>query len=75
MKIGLRPTRQRVALAKLLLTEKHGPVTAETLYKEARGAGCSISRATVCLALRQFEQGGLLHRFTIPGSKNVWFDA
>ena len=72
-KIGIRPTRQRVALASLLLAGEHGPVTAETLYQEARRAGCSVSRATVCLALRQFEQTGLLKRFSVPGSRKAWF--
>ena len=74
-KIGMRPTRQRVALASLLLAGEHGPVTAEILYQEARAAGCSVSRATVCLALRQFEQAGLLRRFTVPGSRKAWFVA
>jgi Fur family transcriptional regulator, iron response regulator len=73
LNIGMRPTRQRVALASLLLAGGHGPVTAETLYREARTAGCSVSRATVCLALRQFEQTGLLKRFTVPGSRKAWF--
>jgi Fur family transcriptional regulator, iron response regulator len=74
-KIGMRPTRQRLALASLMLAGKHGPATAESLYEEARAAGCAVSRATVCLALRQFEQAGLLRRFTVPGSRKAWFDA
>ena len=74
-KIGMRPTRQRVALASLLLAGEHGPVTAEILYQEARAARSSLSRATVCLTLRQFEQAGLLRRFTVPGSRKAWFVA
>ena len=74
-KIGMRPTRQRVALASLLLARGHGRVTAESLYSEAREAGYLVSRATVCLALRQFEQAGLLRRFTVPGSRKAWFAA
>jgi Fur family iron response transcriptional regulator len=72
-KIGMRPTRQRVALASLLLASGHGRVTAGSLYGEARAAGYSVSRATVCLALRQFEQAGLLRRFTVRGSRKAWF--
>ena len=36
--------------------------TAEILYDEASKARCHISRATVCSALRQFEQVGLAKR-------------
>jgi Fur family transcriptional regulator, iron response regulator len=74
-KLGVRPTRQRVALASLLLAKGHERVTAEMLYGEARAAGHSVSRATVCLALRQFEQAGLLRRFTVGGSRKAWFGA
>ena len=74
-KMGVRPTRQRLALASLLLVGGHERVTAEMLYKEARAAGYSVSRATVCLALRQFEQAGLLRRFTVRGSRKAWFGA
>jgi Fur family transcriptional regulator, iron response regulator len=73
-KFGVRPTRRRLALANLMLAGKHGPATAESLYEEARAAGCAVSRATVCLALRQFEHAGLLRRFSVPGSRKVWFD-
>ena len=74
-KIGMRPTRQRLALASLVLAGKHGPANAESLYEEARAAGYAVSRSTVSLALRHFEQAGLLRRFTLPGSRKAWFDA
>ena len=74
-KIGMRPTRQRLALASLMLAGKHGPATAESLYEEARAAGWAVSRSTVSLALRHFEQAGLVRRFTLPGSRKAWFDA
>ena len=70
---GLRPTRQRIALASLLLARGHRRVTGEALYEEARQARCSVSRATACVVLRQFEQAGLLKRISIPGSKKAWF--
>lgn len=59
---GLRPTRQRIALLKLLIATNRRYVTAEILYDEASKARCHISRATVCSALRQFEQVGLAKR-------------
>jgi Fe2+ or Zn2+ uptake regulation protein len=64
---GLRSTRQRIALASLLLRTANRRVTAE---HEAR---CPVSRATVCNALSQFEQAGLLRRITVHRSKKAWF--
>ena len=74
-KIGMRPTRQRLALASLMLAGKHGPATAESLYEEVRAAGWAVSRSTVSLALRHFEQAGLVRRYALPGSRKAWFDA
>jgi Fur family transcriptional regulator, iron response regulator len=68
-KAGLCSTRQRVAVARLLLRDANRRVTAEILYDEAREAGCPVSRAAVCSALRQFEQAGLLRRVSINQSK------
>ena len=70
---GLRSTRQRIALASLLLRAANRRVTAEILYGEAREARCPVSRATVCNALRQFEQAGLLRRIMVHRSKKAWF--
>jgi Fur family transcriptional regulator, iron response regulator len=72
-KAGLRSTRQRIAVARLLLGDVNRRVTAEILYNEAREARCSVSRSAVCSALRQFEQEGLLKRITIDRSKQSWF--
>jgi Fur family transcriptional regulator, iron response regulator len=71
--VGLRSTRQRIALASLLLRPANRRVTAEILYDEAHEARCPVSRATVCNALRQFEQAGLLRRITVHRSKKAWF--
>jgi Fur family iron response transcriptional regulator len=72
-KIGLRPTRQRIAIARLLLRDPNRRVTAEILYDEAHEAGCPVSRSAVCCALRQFAQAGLLRRTAIDQSKQSWF--
>ena len=45
--IGLRPTRQRLALAKLLFEGEERHVTAEILHSEAVEAGIKVSLATV----------------------------
>jgi Fe2+ or Zn2+ uptake regulation protein len=72
-KVGLCSTRQRIAVARLLLRNANRRVTAEILYDEAREACCPVSRSAVCNALRQFEQAGLLRRIAIDRSKQAWF--
>jgi Fur family iron response transcriptional regulator len=69
---GLRPTRQRTALAQLLFNcDRH--VTAEDLHSEAVGNGCRISLATVYNTLHQFRQAGLLRELAVDGSR-TYFD-
>lgn len=71
---GLRPTRQRVALAAMLVgdgQDRH--VTAESLHVSARDAGETVSLATVYNTLRAFCDAGLLQEVTVDGSKS-YFD-
>jgi len=70
---GLRPTRQRLALAKLLFGRGHRHVTAEDLHAEARATGCLVSLATVYNTLHQFTAAGLLRSVTVEGSRS-YFD-
>jgi len=70
---GLRPTRQRIALAKLLLLGKNRHVTAEELHEEARGLGISVSLATVYNALHQFTAKGLLREVIVEAGRS-YFD-
>jgi len=70
---GLRPTRQRLALAKLLFGRGHRHVTAEDLHAEARATGCRVSLATVYNTLHQFTASGLLRSVTVEGSRS-YFD-
>ncbi len=70
----LRPTRQRLALATLLVGDgKDRHVSAESLYDAARDAGYSVSLATVYNTLRAFCAAGLLREITINGAKS-YFD-
>lgn len=71
--VGLRSTRHRIALVRLLPKTAHRRVSAESLYDEAREAGCPVSRDTACRTLRQFEQAGLVSRIMVYGSKKAWF--
>ena len=70
---GLRPTRQRLALAKLLLESGPRHVTAEELFHEARSAGIAISLATVYNTLHQFTSVGLLREVVVDMGQS-YFD-
>ncbi|MEM1300831.1 MAG: iron response transcriptional regulator IrrA [Pseudomonadota bacterium] len=71
---GLRPTRQRVALAELLVGDGHNRhVTAESLFEAAGKAGASVSLATVYNTLRSFTEVGLLMEITVDASRS-YFD-
>ncbi len=70
---GLRPTRQRVALAELLFGRGDWHFTAETLHAEAVTKGIPVSLATVYNTLHQFVKAGLLREVAIESSK-TYFD-
>ncbi len=71
---GLRPTRQRVALAALLVGDgEHRHVTAESLFAAAQEGGERVSLATVYNTLRAFCEAGLMHEITVDGTKS-YFD-
>lgn len=71
---GLRPTRQRVALAELLVGDgNHRHVTAESLFEAAKDRGDAVSLATVYNTLRAFCEAGVLQEITVDGSKS-YFD-
>jgi Fur family iron response transcriptional regulator len=71
---GLRPTRQRVALAALLVGDgKDRHVTAESLHAASQSAGEAVSLATVYNTLRAFCDAGLMQEVMVDGSKS-YFD-
>ena len=71
---GLRPTRQRVALAELLVGDgRHRHVTAESLFDSAKTKGDAVSLATVYNTLRAFCDAGVPQEITVDGSKS-YFD-
>tara|TARA_E500000331_G_scaffold142022_1_gene138543 strand:+ start:2070 stop:2492 length:423 start_codon:yes stop_codon:yes gene_type:complete len=69
----LRPTRQRLALAKLLLEEGNRHVTAEQLHCEASDAGIKVSLATVYNTLHQFTKAKLLREVVVESGR-AYFD-
>jgi len=72
-KAGLRPTRQRLALASLLFARGDRHVTAEGLHEEAVAAGVGVSLATVYNTMHQFTAAGLLREVTVDGTR-TYFD-
>jgi Fur family iron response transcriptional regulator len=71
---GLRPTRQRVSLATLLVGDgQNRHVTAESLFAAASARGEKVSLATVYNTLRAFCDAGLMNEITVDGSKS-YFD-
>jgi len=70
---GLRPTRQRLALAKLLFDGCDRHVTAETLHSEAAASDIQVSLATVYNTLHQFTEAGLLREIVVDPGRS-YFD-
>ncbi len=70
---GLRPTRQRLGLAKLLFEGDNQHVTAEMLHRKAVKTGLSVSLATVYNVLHQFNKVGLLHEIVVEAGRS-YFD-
>lgn len=70
---GLRPTRQRLALAKLLFDGGDRHVTAEMLHAEVLSANVRVSLATVYNTLHQFTSCGLLREIVVDASRS-YFD-
>jgi Fur family iron response transcriptional regulator len=71
--VGLRPTRQRMALGWILFAKGDRHITAEMLYEEASKAKVPVSLATIYNTLHQFTDVGLLRQVAVDGSK-TYFD-
>jgi Fur family transcriptional regulator, iron response regulator len=70
---GLRPTRQRLLLARVLFEHGDRHVTAEQLHSEAEAEGAAISLATVYNTLHQFLAAGLVREVVIEAGR-AYFD-
>ena len=70
---GLRPTRQRFALASQLFMNGDRHVTAEQLHSESLDRGFSISLATVYNTLNRFTTAGLLRELVVDSGRS-YFD-
>lgn len=70
---GLRPTRQRLALAKLLFDNGDRHISAEQLHTEALSNNIRVSLATVYNTLHQFTEVGLLREIVVDAGRS-YFD-
>ncbi|MGH6907312.1 MAG: iron response transcriptional regulator IrrA [Aestuariivirga sp.] len=70
---GLRPTRQRLALAQILFGAGDRHVSAEALHAEVLAARVPVSLATVYNTLNQFTGVGLLREVAVEGNRS-YFD-
>jgi Fur family iron response transcriptional regulator len=70
---GVRPTRQRIDLGRLLLESGDRHFTAEMIYDEARAMRYPPSLGTVYNTLNEFARCGLLRQIAIYDAK-LWYD-
>jgi Fur family iron response transcriptional regulator len=69
----LRPTRQRLALTRLLFEQGERHVNAEQLHGEAVAAAVRVSLATIYNTLHQFVEAGLLSEVVVNSGRS-YFD-
>src|SRR6476661_75908 len=70
---GLRATRQRVDLARLMFASGDRHFTAEMLQDEAATLADRPSLATIYNTLKQFSDVGLVQEIAVYGT-TTWFD-
>jgi Fur family iron response transcriptional regulator len=70
---GVRPTRQRLAIANALFKDKGRHIDATCLYVELGASATKVSLATVYNVLKAFDKAGLVRRVAL-GSERVLYD-
>ena len=68
----IRPTKQRMILAKLLFEKGRRHVSAEELFEEVRKDSRKISLATIYNTLKQFTQIGLIREIVVDQNKSLY---
>ena len=69
---GIRPTKQRMILAKLLFEKGDRHISAEELYEEVKKDNRKISLATIYNSLKQFRKIGLLKELVVDQNKSIY---
>ena len=70
--LGIRPTKQRMILAKILFENGDRHISAEELYNEVKKQDRKISLATIYNTLKQFTKFGLLREIFIDQNKSIY---
>ena len=70
--IGVRPTKQRMILAKLLFENGDRHISAEEIFDELKKDDRKISLATIYNTLKQFTDIGLLREINIDQKKSIY---
>lgn len=70
---GLRPTAQRLSLARLLFNGPDRHISADELFEDAQKSGIAVSLATIYNTLNQFSTAGLLREVVVESGKS-YFD-
>lgn len=69
---NIRPTKQRIVLAKLLFEKGQRHISAEELYDEVKQNNRKISLATIYNTLKQFSSLGLIREIVVDQSKSLY---
>lgn len=69
---GLRATRQRLALARILFSKGNRHVTADSLAAEANALKMQTSLATVYNVLNLFAEVGIVRGLAVDGTKTIF---
>lgn len=69
---GIRPTKQRMVLSKLLFEKGKRHVSAEELFDEVKQEDRKISLATVYNTLKQFTKLGLIREIVVDQNKSIY---
>ena len=69
---GIRPTKQRRVLAKILFEKGNRHVSAEELFHDVKKEDRKISMATVYNTLKQFTSMGLVREVVVDQNKSLY---
>jgi len=69
---NIRPTKQRMVLAKLLFEKGRRHISAEDLHDEVKDSDRKISLATVYNTLKQFSSIGLIREIVVDQNKSLY---
>ena len=69
---GIRPTKQRRILAKLIFEKGDRHISAENLFDEVKKEDRKISMATIYNTLKQFTSLGLIREIVVDQNKSLY---